>query len=44
MKSIVAAIAALAVASVSAQQAIVSITAPLAGTKYKAGGEAIITW
>ncbi|KAI9268186.1 hypothetical protein BDA99DRAFT_505093 [Phascolomyces articulosus] len=44
MKSIVAAIAALAVASVSAQQAIVSITAPLEGAKYTAGQDAIITW
>ncbi|KAI9489754.1 Ser-Thr-rich glycosyl-phosphatidyl-inositol-anchored membrane family-domain-containing protein [Zychaea mexicana] len=45
MKSIVAAIAALAVASVSAQQAnIVSITSPLEGTTYTAGQEATISW
>ncbi|KAI8391798.1 uncharacterized protein BYT42DRAFT_489202 [Radiomyces spectabilis] len=29
---------------VTAQQAIVSITSPLAGTKYKAGQDAIISW
>ncbi|KAI7856361.1 hypothetical protein BDC45DRAFT_533790 [Circinella umbellata] len=46
MKSIVAAIAALAIAAVSAQDTkpIVSITAPLSGTKLKAGSDAIITW
>ena len=44
MKSIVAALAALAVATVSAQQGIVSVTAPLSGTVYHAGQDAIITW
>ncbi|KAL1928079.1 hypothetical protein VTP01DRAFT_2995 [Rhizomucor pusillus] len=46
MKSIVAAIAALAVASVSAQNStnILSVTAPLTGTVYTAGQDAIITW
>lgn len=45
MKSIVAAIAALAVAAVSAQTTPpVSITSPLTGTVYTAGGQALITW
>ncbi|KAI9490762.1 Ser-Thr-rich glycosyl-phosphatidyl-inositol-anchored membrane family-domain-containing protein [Zychaea mexicana] len=44
MKSIVAAIAALAVAAVSAQQNIISVTAPLEGTTYQAGSDAIISW
>lgn len=43
MKSIFAAIAALAVTVVSAQN-IVSITSPLTGTVYTAGQPAIITW
>jgi hypothetical protein len=45
MKSIVAAIAALAIAAVSAQTTPpVSITSPLTGTVYTAGGQALITW
>jgi hypothetical protein len=36
--------AAYLAAVVSAQKAIVSITSPLIGTKYKAGQEAIISW
>ncbi|KAJ2960238.1 hypothetical protein NQZ79_g4354 [Umbelopsis isabellina] len=45
MKSIIAAIAALAVAVVSAQTTTpVSITSPLQGSSYKAGGQATITW
>ncbi|GAB5589946.1 hypothetical protein Unana1_04846 [Umbelopsis nana] len=45
MKSIIAAIAALAVAAVSAQTTPpVSITSPLTGTVYTAGGQALITW
>jgi hypothetical protein len=45
MKSIVAAIAALAVAAVSAQTTTpVSITSPLTGSSFKAGGQATITW
>ncbi|KAI8138508.1 hypothetical protein BJV82DRAFT_631075 [Fennellomyces sp. T-0311] len=44
MKSIVAAIAALAVVAVSAQEVIVSITSPLEGTVYTAGKEATISW
>ncbi|EPB91286.1 hypothetical protein HMPREF1544_01802 [Mucor circinelloides 1006PhL] len=43
MKSIFAAIAALAATVVSAQN-IVSITSPLTGTVYTAGQPAIITW
>lgn len=44
MKSIIAAIAALAVAAVSAQTTPVSITSPLSGSSFKAGGQAMITW
>lgn len=45
MKSIVAAIAALAVTAVSAQQTgIISVTAPLQGAVYTAGKDAVITW
>ncbi|KAH8547656.1 hypothetical protein BGW37DRAFT_509709 [Umbelopsis sp. PMI_123] len=44
MKSIVAAIAAFAVAAVSAQTNIVSITSPLTGNVYTAGQTALITW
>ncbi|KAI8393917.1 uncharacterized protein BYT42DRAFT_23528 [Radiomyces spectabilis] len=44
MKSIVAAIAALALAVVSAQEMIVHITAPLAGQVYTAGQKAHIAW
>jgi hypothetical protein len=44
MKSIIAAIATFAIAAVSAQTAIVSLTSPLTGTVYTAGSNAIITW
>ncbi|KAH8551834.1 Ser-Thr-rich glycosyl-phosphatidyl-inositol-anchored membrane family-domain-containing protein [Umbelopsis sp. PMI_123] len=45
MKSIIAAVAAFAVAAVSAQTTPpVSITSPLTGTVYTAGGQAIISW
>ncbi|CEP09693.1 hypothetical protein [Parasitella parasitica] len=44
MKSIVAAITAIAVTIVSAQSNIVSVTSPLAGTVYTAGQPAVITW
>ena len=44
MKSIIAAIAAFAIAAVSAQTTPVSLTSPLTGTVYTAGSNAIITW
>lgn len=44
MKSIIAAVAAFAIAAVSAQSTPVSITSPLTGTVYTAGGQALITW
>jgi Ser-Thr-rich glycosyl-phosphatidyl-inositol-anchored membrane family len=44
MKSIAAAIAAFAIAAVSAQTTIVSLTSPLTGTVYNAGSNAIISW
>lgn len=44
MKSIIAAIAAFAIAAVSAQTTPVSLTSPLTGTVYTAGQNAIITW
>ncbi|KAG2175794.1 hypothetical protein INT44_000272 [Umbelopsis vinacea] len=44
MKSIVAAIAAFAIAAVSAQTTPVSLTSPLTGTVYTAGTNAIISW
>ncbi|KAI9283568.1 Ser-Thr-rich glycosyl-phosphatidyl-inositol-anchored membrane family-domain-containing protein [Umbelopsis sp. AD052] len=44
MKSIIAAVAAFAIAAVSAQTTPVSITSPLTGTVYTAGGQALITW
>jgi hypothetical protein len=44
MKSIFAAIVAVAITTVSAQTNIVSITSPLTGTVYTAGQDAIISW
>ncbi|CDH48758.1 hypothetical protein RO3G_02456 [Lichtheimia corymbifera JMRC:FSU:9682] len=45
MKSIVAAIAALAVSTISAQSTgILSVTSPIEGTTYTAGKDALITW
>lgn len=45
MKSIVAAIAALAVSTISAQSTgILSVTSPIQGTVYTAGKDALITW
>lgn len=44
MKSIFAAVFAVAVAVVSAQSNPVSITSPLTGTIYTAGQTAIISW
>jgi hypothetical protein len=44
MKSIFAAIAAVAITAVSAQGATASISAPLTGTVYAAGSDATIAW
>ncbi|KAI7880848.1 hypothetical protein K492DRAFT_207249 [Lichtheimia hyalospora FSU 10163] len=45
MKSIVVAIAALAVSTISAQSTgILSVTSPIQGTTYTAGKDALITW
>ncbi|KAI8874691.1 hypothetical protein K501DRAFT_204214 [Backusella circina FSU 941] len=44
MKSIFAAIAALAITAVSAQGATASISSPLTGTVYTAGSDATIAW
>ncbi|KAI8874594.1 hypothetical protein K501DRAFT_234830 [Backusella circina FSU 941] len=44
MKSIFAALAALAISAVSAQGSTAYITSPLSGTVYTAGGQAIIAW
>jgi hypothetical protein len=44
MKSIFAALAALAISAVSAQGSTAYITSPLTGTVYTAGGQAIIAW